>query len=291
MARARSVVVASFNIEMGLPHSPERYDQMWMRMFRLRRAVQTRGDQHMMIADAAYGRSRPHVIQGTIARFTRIDPEMPWFNDENLSKAEEKDRRAIVIPRNLNPNYKTAYYAFDTQQHKLYVEVYGQGVTVSTKQIEILLKKLAEDKSIVEQFDTVGVSVIQTGEAIEEVESLSYLKTLLIDYQQPNDDDHDRFDAVFANKMRAVNARSAVLSLEAGKDVGIIIDPPLRRLAVSALKHGKIIATGLNILGKFVRLSSQDHPETHTERYDPDLLTDRQAFNRVVRRLSDREGS
>ncbi len=82
------------------------YTRLLRGIFQLRTPIRVRGDQFVMISSINSDGEEVPFIEGTLARFTEIDKDLPWFDVENLNQAQDTVRAQIVIPEGLRPNYK-----------------------------------------------------------------------------------------------------------------------------------------------------------------------------------------
>lgn len=80
MARLRKFVAAGINIALQEPHTPKRYVALLEAIFDLKHPIRVRGDQHIMISSVFEPDVSSNFVEGSLARFTEIDPAQPWFD-------------------------------------------------------------------------------------------------------------------------------------------------------------------------------------------------------------------
>jgi Domain of unknown function (DUF4747) len=151
MARKKKVEVAAVNVRIH-PHPPGIYRQFLRDAFALRRAVRVRGDTYMILGSLDTGDDEQDMLQGTLIKFTQIDPDAPWFNLETFAEAQEEQLGAIRIPENLRPNMVSMYFAFSIPHHLFIFERYSDGKVLSARQATRFLEHFFNDECLREKY-------------------------------------------------------------------------------------------------------------------------------------------
>lgn len=203
-----------------------------------------------------------------------------------LDRADDSDRREIQIPDRLRPNYKGFHFYFDLKSHTFAFQKSSGSESLSIRSVQRFLTESVRDKFIVDRFGTISISIIQADDALDEIFGLRRIKRLRIVYNLPNPDDHTSLEAYMAAKFKSVQATKLDIVLEGDPRIGIRpTDPEVRQLAASALRNGHVEAKGYNAANLLVETSSEEHPKTSTESFDPQAESERNVLRRAARRL------
>jgi hypothetical protein len=169
MARERRLMAGALNIALPAPHSPGRYVALIQSIFRMKEPVRVRGDEHLMLSSIDVTKQYEGYITGSLARFTVIDMEMPWFNIENLGPANVEMQESIFIPQELRPNYRAFLFYYDLNKHVFVFEHASPGESLSASLVFKFFTEITLRKSIFEEFQNVAVSLIQSEEGLQEI--------------------------------------------------------------------------------------------------------------------------
>jgi hypothetical protein len=117
MARQRKVSVSAINVRIH-PHDDARYLNLFHAAFELRRSIRVRGDTHFALSYLDSSEiNETGDIHGRLARFTNIDPDLPWFDFDRLDEADEDRLQEIRIPDTLKPNHTAFSFIFNVKSH------------------------------------------------------------------------------------------------------------------------------------------------------------------------------
>jgi hypothetical protein len=287
VARLRRFVAAGINVSLSEPHSPERYAELLVAIFRLRKPIRIRGDQHILISSVTSISESSTYIEGTLARFTEIDLKLPWFNLDRLDQAEDDDRLSISIPESLRPNYKSFLFHFDLKSHTFVFEQTSGPQSLSVWGVQKFLSESTQNEEIMGTFGTVSISLIQSEEALDAIFGLADIRKLRILYRLPNPDDHASLEETMQKRLRAINGSQVDTIWEGDARAGINPnDPELRALAQSALRNGLVEARGYDSRRQLVTASSEHHPKLASEQFDPNALSETHLLRRLARFFS-----
>jgi hypothetical protein len=282
MARERTMVAAFLNIEMPAPHPPERYVELFQAAFEIKKSIKTYGDT-CHILTSVNKETNDDILFGAIGKFTEIDEAMPWFDLNNLSEASDSQRKEIVIPEQLRPNFQSAFFGFIIRKHVFVFEKSGTNTAFSVPQVRKFLETLFSDELISQNFGTINVSIVQQRQGIDEIFSLPHLRKLRIEIARPNPpDDFGDYEKEIEERLREQNVSKQNIDLEANAGQSIKPSEETKKLAHLALSHGRVIGQGKNKDNASVTVTSEDHPKISLHRYDPDARSEISAFRTIV---------
>jgi len=277
VARRRTIVVGALNVGIH-PHDTDRYAALLGDAFDLRRAVQVFGNQRVILERLDKGELANGIITGSLARFTEIDPNLPWFNAERFERADDADVARVSIPNELRPNYISVSFLFSLSDHLFIFESRGLQASLSPKSAMMFLDKLLNSDELVESYGSVSVSLVSDHDQLESIIGIYRVRKLAILVKRPNPDDLGSYDAVMEQRLLGQGAASVRVEYVASAQETIKPDEQTRNLADSATRNGWVKAEGIDVSGRRVVRSTEDHPLLEGERYDPRLQTEQQAF-------------
>lgn len=230
------------------------------------------------------------LLKGALARFTEIDPNLPWFNALRFAPADEEEVRHIQIPHNLRPNYMSLFFTFHINEHLLIFEHRGAGNSyLSPKMALAYFVELFSDEALSEKYGPIAVSMVADKDQLDAIIGIPHLKKLRIYVKRPNPDDLSGYDAFWEDKLVRQGATSIEVSYEAEGNESIRPDEETRQLAEVATRNGEIDASGFDAQGNRIKRSTSEHPTLEPLRYDPENTTHEQAFRSaafsLVRRI------
>lgn len=280
MAQERVVEVAAINITTSDP-SPEKYIEIFQYVYRKKLPINVRGQEFFILEQARKARDQ-NIINGTFARFTQIDPTAPWFDIENLAKADDDDIKKISIPFHLRPNYSAFFFRFDADAHIFFFEKRGPGQRVSPFQIEKFLHDLFlsgyKDGSI-------NVNLISDEASVDRIFSIPIIKKIEMTVLLPNPDVNEHLEKKIKERMRTINVRRWTEEYEAPPGESIKPDKEMKEFASITPANGDTKATGMDG-NKRIEMSTKNFPLEESVRYDSDLISDRQAFEKAAQAIA-----
>lgn len=287
MPHMRKAEAGAINIRLH-PHPDQSYYiDLFRAAFGLRRSIKSRGDQMLLISylDKPKERNGRTEIRGTLARFTNIDQDQPWFNMETNDEAEERDVMKINIPAHLKPNYKPFSFIFFPKKHLFVFERYSDGTTISHGIVESFLTRLFKDPKIENKFGQVNVDVVCDHKGLDAIFRIHQLKHLDITIQRPNPDDWADAERRILRRMEAQKANKIEQRMTSISGQSITPDDATKTLARVALSNGKVTGDGVDGDGKKVEYSTTEYPKTERIQYDPDTMSAADAFNEIAYRM------
>jgi hypothetical protein len=271
MAADRTLVVSGINI-VTHPHSPQGYVDLLRAATAMRKPVQIRGAQHIMLGELRpLDRGNPtDGLFGRVYRFDHIDPELPWFNLERHQEATEDEMSAIAIPKDLVPNLVLFDFVFYPKGHVLYFVSKRDRYSLSPRSLYKLLEVLFETRLIFGRFGKVDLTIMPDRQTLARIMKLHRLAKLTIDVTRPNPDDNFDDDEEVFDRMRNQGARRVMQVMTAENGESIKPDHETAQLARVAARNGKVSAVGYKANGQKVEETTVDSPWRETVAYDPD---------------------
>lgn len=283
MARKRRSVVAALNVRIH-PHGSGRYIALFNDAFRLKRPLHYWSDQQLLIT-AVEPPGEQGTLEGVLGRFTEIDFNAKWFNVQTFDEADDTEVRRIQIPPGLKPNYTSFFFSFFTPKHTFVFQTESQGARLSPKLTRDWLFGLLNDARLRQRYGTVEVDVVSDKETIRQIFAIEHLRTVTVEVKRPNSDDLGDYEEEFERRLTEQNARKLTQKLDAIPGHDLKPGDEFRKLAALAIKNGKVEAEGKNAQGLPVHVSSVKHPHLEQIRYDPDALSEKQAYRKAAQSL------
>lgn len=283
MARKVKISAGVLNIRLH-PHTAARYAEFMNDIYRLRYPVKLRGDRHGMISLLNRAEAGENVLSGVITTFLDIDLDGAWFNTDDLKEATDEEISQVVIPENLHPNSAQFYFQFDTANHKIYFQTYAAGKLLSEKSALSLFQGLADDLTISQKYGDVKITVVQSKEGLARIFALPIIKEITITILKPNADIFaDDFEAQIEAHLATAQSKKLTISYEADPGSSIVPTDEIKAISAVALENGNVKVNGRDDSGA-VKRSTDDHPRQYQDKYDPDAMTESQAFRSILPR-------
>lgn len=264
VGQERKIDVGGVNIRIH-PHPPGRYEDLLRRIFRLKKSVRIRGDQHLVIKSM---KSEEYGLSGELARFTRIDMEMPWLNLETLEEADDEEVEEISWPDGLFPNFVQFRYRLYTKEHLFVFETYIKGKSISPRSVWRFFEKLFADDTVTEG-DVVTVDLVVDHNAVATVLALPTIRRLRLVFRRPNPDELD--DDIFEDlkdRLLEENAEEVEIASKAPRGGELDVSNKTKQLARAAAQNGEVRAWGRLEDGTPVTRSTINLPLVETDTYD-----------------------
>lgn len=259
MKRKRTVSYTAFNIRIH-PHSPQKYVDLFERLFDLRRQINLRGDTYgIMTQIEPLNGDFLNGISGEIAKFTRIEVGK-WFNIEKLRAAEEDETKRIQIPDQLRPNFTSFNFVFYPKNHYLVIEFKDKFGQISPKSIEIYLRTLLDFEEIVNEFNTVELTLVPRIDQLDSVLSLKQINSLEMIIRRPNTDGLEDLEDEVLERLNQQNVEEEIIILKAQKGLSVQADERTIALGHVAQLNGEVKASGYDENGRRTEKSTKQHP-------------------------------
>ncbi|TAL16446.1 DUF4747 family protein [bacterium] len=285
MARKKILRIGALNIKTQ-PHSEQRYLDLFMMMFnKTKKGIKIRGSDWGMIGTLqTMNRNGNDFYIGRVYKFLNIDPDKAWLNTDTR-KPEKDENGAIVKPvaDNLKPNLRESYYAFFPKQHRMIYEINEMSPGMMLK----LMTALFNRKSIVGRFGNVDIEMETSIEAIDIILQIPTLRKIEIGITKPNPGDvlDEDDEAEVFRRFDRIKARKLQENWSGQKGESLLPDEEMKKLMRVASSNGLIMATGYGRNDEKVVESTQDHPRTMTDEYDPNIQTTFSFFQDMASRF------
>jgi hypothetical protein len=283
----RSIFCGALNIRF---HDIENsYGELFDFLMSLKHSIRVFGDTHLRLKkldDIEYEGAQ--AILGVIYKYTRIDFDADWLNEETGNPATPREKEDIAIPENLHPNLGIFYFIFVPDTHKFYYETYGVYGQLSQKMVQTYFDSTFAREDIRARFGSLEVDIISDRAGIDEVLGLAQLRRLEIEISRPNPDDfpHDT-ERRFQERLRRLRAKKQKIELEAANGQSLEPDEEVRDLVLVATRNGNAKSYGKDEAGLKAERELQDKPLERGRRYDPEHTNEFQAFVSAVDKTRD----
>lgn len=287
MPQKRKAEAGAVNIRLHPHPDYHYYIKLFRSAFGLQKSLKSRGDQMLLLSYLERPKEKDGQVEvhGTLARFTDIDQEQPWFNMQTNDEAEEHDVMKINIPAHLKPNYKPFSFIFFPQKHLFVFERYSEGSTISHGIVASFFKRLFEEPEIVETYGSINIDVVCDHKGLDSILRIHQLKRLEITVKRPNPDDWADAERRVLEKLDAQNANKIEQKMTCITGQSIKPDNDTKVLAKVALSNGKVKGDGVDENGETVEYSTIDYPKTERMMYDPETMTASIAFNQIAHKI------
>lgn len=228
---------------------------------------------------------------GSLARFTKIDKNLDWFNSETLDAVDADNVKKISIPDGVHPNYVPIFFAFFEAQHMFVFETQGKGVSISPSMVIKYFQEILRSNFIINKYGSVDVNIVSDKNKLDEIIESKFIRKLTIKIMKPNPDVLRRQRERAMNRLNGNNAAIFEQVLIPHHGSVITPDEETRDLAAVALTDGEVVATIGGADGQRVQtVSTSDKPLVYPHVYESDELTEQLGFLRGARSLIEKIG-
>lgn len=281
MAKRIKISAGVLNVRLH-PHTPERYAEFLNDIYALRQPVKLRGDRHGIISLLDRSELEKGIVTGIITTFLDIDFDGEWFSTANLQPASNEQISQVSIPADIHPNAASFYFQLNTSNHRIYFQTYSSGKVFSEKSALTLFSRLADNLAITHKYGNVQITVVQSKEALDRIFSLRTIKSITITIHKPNADIFaDDFEEQIEAHLLQTHSKKVTIAYEAEPGGSVVPTAEIRTISSVALENGNVEVKGRDESGA-VSLSSNDHPKVIQDKYDPDAMSESQAFRSIV---------
>lgn len=284
MAREIKLQVAAINIAAHPHNDLDVYVNLFNDAMALTKDIPSRGDQRLLLQRTEKIKEDGHVryIDGTIARFTHIDMDQPWFNFNTFDQAEDNEVREVNIPPELRPNYKGFAYRFFPKKHILVFENKYRKGSISPGIIASFFDQLFNSEELKDKYEQVNVNVINDEEVLDEIFEIDLLSALEIEITRPNPDELGGLDEDIQQRLTSQHMNKVRINYASIPGRSIEPDEKTKKVAEVAVNNGYVSGSGKDNRGIRVEKSTKDHPKTESMKFDSDLMTFSSAFNTLA---------
>ncbi len=269
MGRKRQLQFGAINITMPVPHSPERYVELFQMAAGLERTTKLQGDWVGRISTVKLETDDgTDLLRGEFQKYIDLDSTRDWFNVRKREPAEKSDLEQISIPDDLKPHFQWVPFVFFPKGHKLVLVTKDGKDNISVNQAKSILETTFADTELVAQFGKIEVVIEPALDTLDKIFSLPRLRTLEIAVTPPNPDDFEEFEQSFLAMMHDNNAGAYQITLQEAGGQGLTPSQQTKNLAKVAQSNGKVTGIG-GSHGKTIKLSTTSHPLVEKGQYDP----------------------
>jgi hypothetical protein len=206
---------------------------------------------------------RPELLFGRVLLWAHIDKDGKWLNKKKNVEATAVEKQGVVLPPDIEPNFRSFYFVFHEPKHRLVVEFKNElGQTFGPSRAEKFFARLFNHPTLKEVEVEVAVTVIPTEDALDRIFHIPRLRWLRIHNTRPNAEDLSEEAEALHNRLRAMGAKSQDLELaKAAKVVTLKPDDEIKALADAATIDGFVEGRGKTEAGANVFESTKLHPK------------------------------
>jgi hypothetical protein len=182
----------------------------------------------------------------------------------------------------LHPNASTFYFRLNAREHRLYVQTYSSGKTLTPRSIFKFFDRLFDDLNLTRQYGPVTLTLVQSQNGLNAVLNTEVIRELTITIYRPNPDIFaGDFDANIADHLEAARSKKLVLSYESEPRGSVAPTEEIRAISAVAIENGKVEVRGRDQTGA-VKKSTDDHPRVIQSTFDSEEISEREAFDRLI---------
>jgi len=259
MAKSPRIVMGALNISAD-PHPPGIYRRIFTEVAGVKQQIH--GADWGKITEPQDRETTPPSFYGRVLLWTEIDRDGKWLHQEQDREATPTEKRNIVIPNELDPNFRSFHFVFFEDRHLLVVEFQNElgerfGAARARKLFSLLLNRDDQD------WPEVSVTVVPSQEALEKIYAIPRLRKLELYVIRPNPDDLTTETARVLDRLVKQGAKDQTLVYtKRAKVKSITPDEETKTLAEVAANNGYVSGEGKDEDGAPVMESTKDHPKT-----------------------------
>lgn len=286
MGRKIKVSAAVINLRIH-PHSAPRYVELFRSVYKLKVLAKVHGDRNGMISSISFRDQDEGVLSGVITTFTDLPLDGTWFDTDELDEASDEKLSDLSIPSGIFPNAATYFFRFTTADHRLYVETYSRGKSITPRSVLKLIRGLFSHSKVVEEFGQPSISLVQDKDGLVALFSIDRIKKIEITIEKPNTDIlDDNFEEDIEKHLLETRAQKLTLVYEAIPGKSLVPSKDIQRAGQVALTNGDVKVTGRNE-GMAFSASTSEYPKVLRGKYDPEVTSEQQAFTRLIQNQND----
>jgi hypothetical protein len=206
---------------------------------------------------------RPGLLSGRVLLWAHIDKDGKWLNKKKNAEATPAEKKQIVLPPDIEPNFRSFYFVFHEEKHRMVLEFKNElGQTFGPSRAQSFFSKLFNSDAVKELGVEVAVTVVPTEDALDKIFEIPRLRWLRIHNTRPNAEDlSDEAEALHA-RLKEMGAKSQDLELaKAARVDALKPDEEIRSLAAAAAVDGFVEGKGKTEAGTNVFESTKLHPK------------------------------
>lgn len=171
---------------------------------------------------------------------------------------------------------------FDPKEHKIYVQQYSKGKQITSNSLLKFFRRISENLDIVSKYKTAKISIVQSTAGLDNLFSIKKINEIKITLLKPNSDIFaDDFEAQIEAHLAETHTQKLVLTYDADPGHSIVPNAEIRTVSSAALENGSVQVKGRDETGAVTR-STEEFPKILQDSYDPDEISEKEAFRRIV---------
>jgi hypothetical protein len=286
MAVEQVIELGAINVVLT-PHPPGEYERLFRLVYRSRIKAPILGSKWGIFSalDLIRGKDNEVVgLSGVISTFTKLDKDLPWFNEDTSKAASDDDLGELVVPDHLQPNHQRCSFYFDIRRHVFVFETLSRKGGVSPRLMREFLNRVFIAKEVASRISPPVLSVIPDADAVDKILAWERIKKLTIHATRPNPGDYDEEDlAEFEESLIEQNASSIDVVINAEENGFLEPNDSTRTLMAISADNGFVVAKGQDEQGRPMTLTTKDKsPFWQREYFDPDREVFGYAFVRMA---------
>jgi hypothetical protein len=206
---------------------------------------------------------KPGLLSGRVLLWAHIDKDGKWLNKKKNIEATPAEKNQVVLPPDIEPNFRSFYFVFHEEKHRIVVEFKNElGQTFGPARAQSFFSKLFNGDVMNELAVEVAVTVVPTEDALDKIFKIPRLRWLRIHNTRPNAEDLSDEAEALQERLKQMGAKSQDLELaKAAKVKALNPDDKIRELAAAAVVDGFVEGKGKTEAGSNVFESTKRHPK------------------------------
>ncbi|MDR2561896.1 MAG: DUF4747 family protein [Holophagales bacterium] len=264
MAKQKTLKTAALNITTEPPHSPENYIRLIKYLAEKGGALSgklSHSDRLMLRRAVELPGAK---FQGDFARYTLIDPNVPWLDIDKREPIVNDDGEPIPqVKEGRGANLKIACFMFYADSHLFVFDCRN----ISPKLFKEGLDKILKHKEALEEFGPISLTVLPTKDALETLLNLPDKTKIELEFTLPNGDVPDEAERV---RRRYENMGASRVGMKVTSQSGRMLEPDedLKTTMGIASTDGYVRVTHKAAKGKTRKRSTEEMPRIETAAID-----------------------
>lgn len=257
MPRLKRLEVAAINITTELPHTRERYQQLFYMLRDLRPWVIGGIGRHERITIAFFGEDALS-ISGSFVRYTRIERDSPWWDEENRKVLiDDAGRPEPQVREGVGANSRHIYFHFLLDEHLLIFDTRE----ISPRQLVRGLAQMVTRDEFVKEFGQVDITAEPNKDVLAQLLALPRKKTIKIMLSLPNGPDAlETIGGRFKARLERMNLAKLEERYVGQSEGEIIPDDELKATMGLAASNGYTEVEYIGERGKLEKMSTKEYP-------------------------------
>ncbi len=223
-------------------------------------------------------------MRGTLCKYTQIDLDGPWFNEQTFDEAKAEDRDEISLPEHLKPNLSRFPYSLNADEHLIsFLTVAPNGRRLSPRYVYKFFENIVLRDFIQSKFGEIDITLVQDKASVDRFFTGGALRSLEVIVRRPNDGLSKSMRKKLGNRLKKNNARELREILIAGRGEGLTPTDRTKALATVATTLGEVRAKK-EINGVSQEVSSKEFIESESGKFDSEA-GDLRALNQLTEGL------